>query len=72
MEVQGEVPGSPIFAMKLAMHCRHLEIQLLCDKYGNVCSLLSRDCSLQRRHQKIVEEGPVNGVNPELLDQMEK
>lgn len=38
-QVQGEVPGSPIFAMKLAPISRHLEVQLLCDMHGNVASL---------------------------------
>eukprot|EP00803_Ostreobium_quekettii_P003946 evm.model.scf_1945.1 EVM.evm.TU.scf_1945.1 scf_1945:1899-19188(+) len=71
-QIQGEVPGSPIFAMKLAAMSRHLEVQLLCDRHGNVASLYSRDCSLQRRHQKIVEEGPVIGVDPELLREMER
>lgn len=61
-QVQGEVPGSPIFAMKLAPQSRHLEVQLICDEYGGVASIFSRDCSVQRRHQKIVEEGPVSKV----------
>ncbi|KAK1289084.1 Acetyl-CoA carboxylase 1 [Acorus calamus] len=51
-QVQGEVPGSPIFIMKVASQSRHLEVQLLCDKHGNVAALHSRDCSVQRRHQK--------------------
>ncbi|KAK9270276.1 hypothetical protein L1049_025853 [Liquidambar formosana] len=58
-QVQGEVPGSPIFIMKVAAQSRHLEVQLLCDEYGNVAALHSRDCSVQRRHQKIIEEGPI-------------
>lgn len=68
-QVQGEVPGSPIFAMKLAPQSRHLEVQLICDEYGGVASIFSRDCSVQRRHQKIVEEGPVSKVriSPKLI-----
>ncbi|KAI0901591.1 acetyl-CoA carboxylase [Annulohypoxylon nitens] len=54
-----EIPGSPIFIMKLAGNARHLEVQLLADQYGNNISLFGRDCSVQRRHQKIIEEAPV-------------
>ena len=57
-QVQGEVPGSPIFVMRLAPASRHLEVQLLCDEYGAAIALSGRDCSMQRRHQKILEEGP--------------
>lgn len=57
-QVQSEVPGSPIFVMKLATCARHLEVQLLADQYGNAISLFGRDCSIQRRHQKIIEEAP--------------
>jgi acetyl-CoA carboxylase/biotin carboxylase 1 len=70
-QVQAEVPGSPIFAMRLAPKSRHLEVQLLADTHGNVCSLFSRDCSVQRRHQKIVEEGPVTIAPPDELRKME-
>lgn len=48
-QVQAELPGSPIFAMKLAPKSRHIEVQLMCDRHGNVTSLYSRDCSTQRR-----------------------
>ncbi|KAF1988887.1 acetyl-CoA carboxylase acc1 [Aulographum hederae CBS 113979] len=67
-----EIPGSPIFIMKLAGNARHLEVQLLADQYGNNISLFGRDCSVQRRHQKIIEEAPVTVANPNTFHAMEK
>ena len=67
-----EVPGSPIFIMKLAGNARHLEVQLLADEYGNAISLFGRDCSVQRRHQKIIEEAPVTIAKPSTFQAMEK
>ena len=67
-----EVPGSPIFIMKLAGNARHLEVQLLADQYGNNISLFGRDCSVQRRHQKIIEEAPVTIAKPATFAAMEK
>ncbi|KAI4321148.1 hypothetical protein MLD38_034566 [Melastoma candidum] len=71
-QVQGEVPGSPIFIMKVASQSRHLEVQLLCDQYGNVAALHSRDCSVQRRHQKIIEEGPITVAPPDTVKKLEQ
>lgn len=71
-QVQAEVPGSPIFLMQLAQHARHLEVQILADEYGNAISLFGRDCSIQRRHQKIIEEAPATIAPPSTLEQMEK
>ncbi|KAL5226002.1 hypothetical protein ABZP36_012641 [Zizania latifolia] len=71
-QVQGEVPGSPIFIMKVASQSRHLEVQLLCDKHGNVAALHSRDCSVQRRHQKIIEEGPITVAPLETVKELEQ
>ena len=65
-QVVNEVPGSPIFIMKLASNARHLEVQLLGDMWGNVIALFSRDCSMQRRHQKLLEEAPAPGLSPEI------
>lgn len=67
-----EIPGSPIFVMKLAGNARHLEVQLLADQYGNNISLFGRDCSVQRRHQKIIEEAPVTIAGPEIFRAMEQ
>ncbi|KAL8762257.1 MAG: hypothetical protein Q9184_001705 [Pyrenodesmia sp. 2 TL-2023] len=67
-----EIPGSPIFIMKLAGNARHLEVQLLADEYGNNISLFGRDCSVQRRHQKIIEEAPVTIAKPQTFQAMEK
>ncbi|XP_018604528.1 acetyl-CoA carboxylase isoform X4 [Scleropages formosus] len=71
-QVQAEVPGSPIFIMQLAQHARHLEVQILADQYGNAISLFGRDCSIQRRHQKIIEEAPATIAPPSTLEAMEQ
>ncbi|OAL19402.1 hypothetical protein AYO20_11646 [Fonsecaea nubica] len=66
-----EIPGSPIFIMKLAGNARHLEVQLLADQYGNNISIFGRDCSVQRRHQKIIEEAPVTIASQDTFRNME-
>ena len=66
------MPGSPIFIMKLARYARHLEVQLLADQYGEAVSLFGRDCSVQRRHQKILEEAPCVIAKADVFWRMEQ
>ena len=56
--------GSPnVYMEKLIEHPRHIEFQVLGDKHGNVIHLGERECSLQRRHQKVLEESPSTAVD---------
>ena len=72
VQVQAEVPGSPIFIQQLSTNSRHLEVQVVADKHGNAVSLYGRDCSVQRRHQKIIEEGPVTVAPREVCEELER
>ena len=71
-QVQSEIVGSPVFLMRLFSGGRHIEVQVLADAHGNVVTLNGRDCSIQRRHQKIIEEGPPIAANPDAFARMEK
>ena len=59
-----------IYMEKFVEEPRHIEIQVAGDQYGNVCHLSERDCSIQRRHQKLVEESPSPFMTPELRYRM--
>ncbi len=59
-----------VFIEKYVTSPRHIEIQVMADAHGNVIHLFERECSIQRRHQKVVEEAPSSVLTPELREQM--
>jgi acetyl-CoA carboxylase biotin carboxylase subunit len=59
-----------LYLEKFVVEPRHIEIQIIGDQFGKVCHLSERDCSIQRRHQKLVEETPSPIITPELREKM--
>ena len=69
-EAAASFKNDGIYMEKFVEEPRHIEIQIAGDQYGNVCHLSERDCSIQRRHQKLVEESPSPFMTPELRRKM--
>eukprot|EP00897_Mesotaenium_endlicherianum_P003584 jgi/Mesen1/3253/ME001874S02313 len=70
VEAAASFKNDGIYMEKFVEEPRHIEIQVAGDQYGTVCHLSERDCSIQRRHQKLVEESPSPFMTPELRQRM--
>lgn len=69
-EAQSAFGDGSLFLEKFIVRPRHIEVQILGDKYCNVVHLYERDCSVQRRHQKVIEVAPAPNLSTELRDSM--
>ncbi|MGW3104402.1 pyruvate carboxylase [Streptomyces sp. NPDC001100] len=69
-EAMSAFGDATVFLEKAVVDPRHIEVQILADGEGNVIHLFERDCSLQRRHQKVVELAPAPNLDPELRDRI--
>ena len=69
-EAKSAFGDDAVFIEKFVSGPRHIEIQVLADNHGNVVYLFERECSIQRRHQKVIEEAPSSVLTPELRKKM--
>ena len=69
-EAMNSFGNDALYIEKYIAHPKHIEVQILGDEHGNVVHLYERDCSVQRRHQKVVEVAPAYGLNEEMREQL--
>ncbi|MEB2345157.1 MAG: acetyl-CoA carboxylase biotin carboxylase subunit [Deltaproteobacteria bacterium] len=69
-EAKSSFGDDSLYVEKFVEEPRHIEIQILADAHGNAVHLFERECSIQRRHQKVIEEAPGNRISPELRAEM--
>ncbi len=69
-EARNAFGNDAIYIEKYIERPRHIEIQIAADAHGHIVHLFERECSIQRRHQKVVEEAPANNLRPEVLQAM--
>lgn len=69
-EAQSAFGDPSVFIERYIASPRHIEVQILADKHGNVVHLFERECSVQRRHQKVIEEAPSSILTPDLRSKM--
>ncbi|MBI5200296.1 MAG: ATP-grasp domain-containing protein, partial [Elusimicrobia bacterium] len=69
-EAKAAFNDGSVYIEKFIEHPRHVEIQLAADRHGNAVALPERDCTVQRRHQKLVEESPSPAVTPQIREKM--
>jgi acetyl-CoA carboxylase biotin carboxylase subunit len=70
-EAEAAFSDGTLYVEKAISPARHVEIQVICDDHGGVLTCGERECSIQRRHQKLIEESPSRALGPELREEME-